>query len=188
LPVKLDGEAMEGIELIARLNHLVGEHGVGRIDHLENRLVGIKSREIYEVPAATVLLRAHEALEQMTLSKEQHRLKQRLAQEYADLIYNGLWFTAHHQDLAAYVQSTQRHVTGSVRLRLHRGVCAVVGRRSPKSLYDFALATYEKGDQFDHSAAVGFIQIWGLPVRIQAQAQLLSQPEGPLGIAGHQET
>ncbi|MBI4499357.1 MAG: argininosuccinate synthase [Chloroflexi bacterium] len=181
VPVSLDGQRLDGLTLISELTEIAGEHGVGRIDHLENRLVGIKSREIYETPAATVLLAAHAALEHMTLSKDQLRMKALVAQAYADLIYNGLWFTAHHQDLAAYVHSTQRHVTGTVRLRLYKGTCAVVGRTSPESLYDYSLATYDKGDRFDQRAAVGFIQIWGLPVRVQAQAQLLAQPEGPLG-------
>jgi argininosuccinate synthase len=178
VPVSLDGREMDGASLVLRLNELAGEHGVGRIDQMENRLVGIKSREIYEAPAAVTLLAAHRGLEQMTLSKEQVRLKERIAQEYADLIYNGLWFTAYHQDLAALVESSQRHVTGSVRVRLHKGTAMVVGRRSPKSLYDFSLATYDKGDVYDQSAAVGFIHIWGLPVRVQAQAQMLEgQPE-----------
>ena len=171
LPVSLDGRETAPASLVLRLNELAGEHGVGRVDMVEDRLVGIKSREIYEAPAAVTLLTAHEALEQMTLSKDQRRLKARIAQEYAEIIYNGLWFTAHHRDLAAYVQSTQRHVTGTVRVRLHKGVAAVVGRKSPKSLYDFSLATYDKADQYDRTAAPGFIQIWGLPVRVQAQAQ-----------------
>jgi argininosuccinate synthase len=171
LPVSLDGRETGAASLVLRLNELAGEHGVGRVDMVEDRLVGIKSREIYEAPAAVTLLTAHEALEQMTLSKDQRRLKGRIAQEYAEIIYNGLWFTAHHQDLAAYVQSTQRHVTGTVRVRLHKGAATVVGRKSPKSLYDFALATYDKADQYDRTAAPGFIQIWGLPVRVQAQAQ-----------------
>jgi len=183
IPVALDGQEMDGVALIERLHEWAGEHGVGRIDHLEDRLVGIKSREIYEAPAAVTLLRAHEALEQMTLSKAQRSLKARLASEYADLIYNGLWFTAHHQDLASYFQSTQRHVTGTIRMRLHKGQATTVGRRSPKSLYDFALATYDAGDQYDQSAAVGFIKIWGLPVQVQARAQLLAEPGEPLRIA-----
>ena len=184
IPISLDDQELDGVSLIRRLNELAGEHGVGRIDHLENRLVGIKSREIYEAPAATVLHEAHRALEGMTLSKDQLRLKAKLAAEYADLIYNGLWFTSLHQDLAAYVQSSQRHVSGTVRVKLLKGSCSVVGRKSPKSLYSFGLATYDKGDQFDQSASPGFIQIWGLPVKIQAQVQLLGQPEGPLGITG----
>ncbi len=182
IPVTVGGKEMDGVSLITYLNELAGRHGVGRIDHVENRLVGIKSREIYEAPAATVLLQAHQALEVLTLAKDQLRFKQRVAQEYADLIYNGLWFTALHQDLAAYVQSSQRHVTGTVRLKLFKGNCQVVGRKSPKSLYSLGLATYDKGDEFDQSAATGFIHIWGLPVRTQAQAQLLGEAEGPLSI------
>ena len=171
IPMTIDGQGLDGVSLIQRLNELAGKHGVGRIDHIENRLVGIKSREIYEAPAATVLLQAHQALEAMTLAKEQLRFKQRVAQEYADLIYNGLWFTALHQDLATYVQSSQRFVTGTVRLKLFKGSSSIVGRKSPKSLYSHGLATYDKGDQFDQSASAGFIHIWGLPVRTQAQVQ-----------------
>jgi len=182
IPVSIDGQEMEGISLIQRLNELAGGHGVGRIDHVENRLVGIKSREIYEAPAATVLLQAHQALEAMTMSKEQVRFKQKVATEYADLIYNGLWFTSLHQDLAAYVKSSQRCVTGVVRLKLFKGKCSVVGRKSPFSLYNYGLATYDKEDVFDQSASPGFIHIWGLPVRNQAQVQLIGQEEGPLNI------
>jgi argininosuccinate synthase len=171
VPVSLDGREMDGVSLIQGLNQLAGEHGVGRIDHVENRLVGIKSREVYEAPAATVLLMAHKALEAMTLSKDQLRFKEKVALEYADLIYNGLWFTALRQDLAAYVQSSQRHVTGTVRVKLHKGNATVVGRKSPKSLYSYKLATYDKADIFDQSASVGFIHIWGLPVKTQAQVQ-----------------
>ncbi len=171
IPVALDGEEMNGITLVSRLHELAGKHGVGRVDHVENRLVGIKSREIYEAPAATVLLRAHQALEALTLSKEQLRFKQRIAIDYADLIYNGLWFTAFHQDLAAAVRSSQRFVSGLVRVKLFKGNCTVVGRKSPHSLYSFGLATYDQGDQFDQSASPGFIHIWGLPVRTQAQVQ-----------------
>ncbi len=174
VPVSVDGQGLDGISLIRRLNELAGEHGVGRIDHLEDRLVGIKSREIYEAPAAVVLLQAHQALEAMTLSKEQLRFKQKVAQEYADLIYNGLWFTSLHQDLAAYVQSSQRFVTGTVRVKLFKGSCRIVGRKSAYSLYSYGLATYDKGDQFDQSASPGFIHIWGLPVRTQAQVQGIS--------------
>ena len=173
VPVTLDSKAVDPVTLVKRLNELAGEHGVGRIDTVEDRLVGIKSREIYEAPAGATLLTAHEALESLTLSKEQRRLKARIAQEYADLVYNGLWFSAHHQDLQAYIQSTQRFVSGEVRMKLHRGTATAVGRKSPKSLYDFSLATYDKADQFDRTAAVGFISIWGLPVRVQSQAQLM---------------
>ncbi len=171
IPISLDGKSMGGVELVEKLNVIAGEHGVGRVDHLENRLVGIKSREVYEAPAATVLLAAHMALEQMTLSKDQLRFKARVAQEYADLIYNGLWFSAMHDDLRAYVKSTQTHVDGTVRVKLFKGKATVVGRKSPKSLYVYHLATYDKADKFDQSASVGFIEIFGLPVKTQAQLQ-----------------
>ena len=182
IPVAIDGQQMDGVSLIQRLSELAGEHGIGRIDHIENRLVGIKSREIYEAPAAVVLLQAHLALEAMTLAKDQLRFKQKITQDYADLIYNGLWFTSLHQDLAAYVRSSQRFVTGTVRAKLFKGSCKVVGRKSPKSLYDFSLATYDKGDQFDQSASAGFIHIWGLSAKTQAQVQLIGEAEGPLSI------
>jgi argininosuccinate synthase len=182
IPISLDGEELDGVSLIQHLNQLAGEHGVGRIDHVENRLVGIKSREIYEAPAATVLLQAHQALEAMTLSKDQLRFKQKVAGEYADLIYNGLWFSQLNRDLSAYILSSQRYVTGTVRMRLFKGHANVVGRKSPKSLYNLSLATYDKGDKFDQSASVGFIRLWGLPVRTQAQVQLLGDKEGPLSI------
>ena len=171
VPTGVDGEKMAGPDLVRHLNALAGSHGIGRIDHVENRLVGIKSREVYEAPAAVVLHTAHQALEAMTLSKEQARTKTCIAQEYADVVYNGLWFTPHRQDLDAYVRSTQRHVTGLVRLRLHKGTSVVVGRSAPRSLYQHDLATYDRGGQFDQSAAPGFISIYGLPVRTQNEAQ-----------------
>jgi argininosuccinate synthase len=186
-PVSLDGHEMDGVTLVQTLNAWAGEHGVGRSDMVENRLIGIKSREIYEAPAAWTLHNAHEALEQLTLSKDQARRKAAMRQEYADLIYNGLWFTAQHQDMAAYVQSTQRYVTGEVRMRLFKGQAVAVGKRAPKSLYSYALATYDRGDQFDHDSAVGFIKIWGLPVSQQAKTQLLAEGEAPfqLGTSQH---
>jgi argininosuccinate synthase len=171
IPISLNKKKLGGVALIQQLHKLAGKHGVGRIDHIEDRLVGIKSREIYEAPAGTVLFAAHKALEALTLSKEQLRFKQKVAEEYASLIYNGLWFSSFHQDLIPYVQSTQRHVNGTVRLRLFKGNCTVVGRKSPDSLYQHKLATYDVGDQFDQSASVGFIHIWGLPVRVQSQVQ-----------------
>ncbi|UCD53776.1 MAG: argininosuccinate synthase [Dehalococcoidia bacterium] len=177
IPVAIDGKELDGISLIQQLNELAGGHGVGRIDHVENRLVGIKSREIYEAPAAIVLLQAHQALEALTLSKAQLRFKQKVAQEYADLIYNGLWFTALRQDLAAYVQSSQRFVTGAVRLKLFKGSSRVVGRKSLFSLYRHSLATYDKGDEFDQSASAGFIHLWGLPARTQTQMQPRDEAE-----------
>jgi argininosuccinate synthase len=162
---------MDGVSLIQYLNQLAGSHGIGRIDMIENRLVGIKSREIYEVPAGVVLMEAHRALESLTLSKSQLRFKQRVAQEYAGLTYDGLWFSAHRRDLAAYVKSTQQFVSGTVRLKLFKGKCSVVGRKSLHSLYSLSLATYDKGDRFDQSAAAGFIHIWGLPNKTQSQVQ-----------------
>ena len=171
IPTAVDGETMAGVVLIGHLNGLAGGHGIGRIDHVENRLVGIKSREVYESPAAVLLHSAHRALETMTLSREQSRFKERIAQEYAELVYNGLWYTAHRQDLDAYVDSTQRHVTGNVRLRLHKGSCVVAGRAADRPLYDYGLATYDRSDEFDHTAAKGFIDIYGLPSRTQRRRQ-----------------
>jgi argininosuccinate synthase len=171
IPISLNGEKLNGVKLVQRIHKLAGEHGIGRIDHVENRLVGIKSREIYEAPAATVLLLAHQALEDLVLAKEQLRFKAKVASEYADLIYNGLWFTGLRHDLAAYVESSQQYVTGTVRAKLFKGNCQIVGRKSPYSLYEYSLATYDKGDVFDQSASPGFIHIWGLPVRTQAKVQ-----------------
>ena len=171
MPVSLDGEKLNGVVLIQRLNEIAGKHGVGRVDHVESRLVGIKSREIYEAPAATVLLKAHQAMEAMTLSHHQIRFNEKVSSEYADIIYNGLWFTALRRDLAAYVDRAQKHVTGTVRVKLVKGNCIVVGRKSPVALYDRRLATYDKGDVFDQSASIGFINIWGLPAKVQAKVQ-----------------
>jgi len=171
IPVTLNDKKFGGVALIDQLNELAGKHGVGRIDHIENRLVGIKSREIYEAPAALVLLQAHQALEAMTLSKPQLRFKEKVAQEYADLVYSGLWFTALRRDLAAYVDSSQRFVTGTVRLKLFKGNSMVVGRKSPFSLYRHSLATYDKGDEFDQSDSAGFIHLWGLSAKTEAQVQ-----------------
>ncbi|MFC1908515.1 argininosuccinate synthase [Chloroflexota bacterium] len=176
VPVAVGGQKMSGIALIETVNDLAGKHGVGRIDHIEDRVVGIKSREVYEAPAAVVLLQAHQALEAMTLSRDQLRFKQAIETEYAGLVYDGLWFTALRQDLAAYVESSQRYVTGTVRLKLFKGRSSVVGRKSPYSLYRHDLATYDEGDVFDQSAAVGFIQLWGLTARTQSQIQDINNP------------
>jgi argininosuccinate synthase len=177
-PVALDGVKMDGVPLIERLNKLGGAHGVGRIDHVENRLVGIKSRELYEAPAALILHEAHRELETLCLSKQAARFKTLVSQEYADLIYNGLWFSAFHQDLFAFVASNQRFVSGQVRVKLFKGRCVVVGRKSDLSLYSKKLATYESGDLFDHEAAMGFIRLWGLGQQTQAQRQLLKGGKG----------
>src|SRR5438270_314644 len=177
-PVALDGEKLDGVPLIERLNKLGGKHGVGRIDHVENRLVGIKSRELYEAPAAVILHEAHRELETLCLSKQAARFKTLVAQEYADLIYNGLWFSGFHQDLFAFVASNQRYVSGVVRVKLFKGKATVVGRKSEHSLYSKKLATYETGDQFDHEAAQGFIRLWGLGQQTQARQQLLKGGKG----------
>ena len=171
IPISIDRQRLSGVALIQRVHEIACKHGVGRIDHVENRLVGIKSREIYEAPAATVLTKAHQALEAITLSKDQLRFNNIVASQYADLIYNGLWFSGLRQDLACYVDSSQKYVTGEVKVKLYKGNCHVVGRKSPYSLYDYSLATYDKGDAFDQSASPGFIHIWGLPVRTQSQIQ-----------------
>jgi argininosuccinate synthase len=183
MPVRIDGEAMSPVAIVERLNEVGGAHGVGRIDHIEDRLVGIKSREIYEAPAGTILHTAHRALEAMTLSKQQIKLKKLIATEYSEIIYNGLWFSGHHQDIAAYAASTQRHVSGTIRVKLHRGKATVVGRRATHSLYDKGLATYDRGDTYDQSAAIGFINIWGLQTRTQVRSQLLADLPDALRIA-----
>ena len=173
IPIALNGEEVDSVHLIETLNKLAGGYGIGRIDHIENRLVGMKSREVYEAPAAVVLHAAHSALESLTLSRDQARFKDVVAGEYSRLIYNGQWYSALHQDLASFVHSTQRFVSGVVRVKLTHGHCAVVGRKSEHSLYSHGLATYDSGDQFDHQAALGFIKLWGLPLTTQAQVQLL---------------
>ena len=171
LPVSLDGEPVAAVDIVATLNRVGGENGVGRIDHLENRLIGIKSREIYEAPAAVLLLQAHQALEDITLPKEVARFKEHVAQQWAQLVYDGLWFSPLRDALYAFVAETQRHVTGDVRLKLYRGSSHVVGRKAPHQLYELSLATYGKGDQFDQSAAAGFIKLWGMGVRTSARVQ-----------------
>jgi argininosuccinate synthase len=168
IPVALDGERLAPVELVQRLHDLGGIHGVGRIDHVEDRLVGIKSREIYEAPAATILHAAHHGLEGLTLTKDTLRFNRLVADELAQLTYDGLWFSALHRDLRGYVASSQRVVSGEARVRLDHGAAVVSGRRSPLSLYDKKLATYDEGDAFDHAAAVGFIEIFGLPLRVEA--------------------
>ncbi len=168
IPVSVDGERLPPAELVERLNTLGGAHGVGRIDHVEDRLVGIKSREVYEAPAAAILHTAHRALEGLTLTKDTLRFNSLVADELARLTYDGLWFSALSRDLRAYAASSQRVVSGEVRLRLDHGSAVLAGRRSPLSLYDKDLATYDEGDAFDHASAVGFIEIFGLPLRVEA--------------------
>ncbi|HEY3398786.1 MAG TPA: argininosuccinate synthase [Armatimonadota bacterium] len=169
VPVALDGDRLPGAELVGRLNALAGANGVGRIDMLENRLVGIKSRELYEAPAATVLLEAHRDLEAMCLDRETAHFKPYLELRYAELVYYGLWFTPLREAIDAFVQETQKRVTGQVTMKLHKGRAMAVARTSERSLYDYALATYDKGDLFNPADSPGFIHLWGLPAQIAAQ-------------------
>ncbi len=171
LPVTLDGAPVKAVELVERLNQVGGANGVGRIDHLENRLIGIKSREVYEAPAAVLLLQAHQALEDLTLPKDVARFKEQVAAQWGQLVYDGLWFSPLREALQAFVVHTQRHVTGEVRLKLYRGSSLVVGRKAPDQLYRMELATYGRGDQFDQGAAAGFIKLFGMGVRTAAEVQ-----------------
>jgi len=165
-PVELDGDEMSPVELIDRLTKIGGANGVGRVSYVENRLVGIKSRETYENPAATILFEAHKALEELTLDREMiHYKEENVSHEYSRLVYYGLWFSPMREALDAFVNESQKNVTGTARVKLYKGACSVVGAKSPYSLYDQAMATYEVGDMFDHSAAKGFIQLWGLPLK-----------------------
>ena len=164
VPTKVNGVKMPFTELINSLETIAGAHGIGRIDMVENRLVGIKSREIYEAPAACVLHAAHRELEALVIPRDLERLKVSLSKAYADLVYDGLWFSVTRESIDAFVASIQKRVSGIVRVKLFKGDCRVVGRKSPMSLYDSGLATYDEGDQFDHEAAEGFIKIFGLPI------------------------
>ena len=164
VPTKVNGVGMPLTELINSLETIAGAHGIGRIDMVENRLVGIKSREIYEAPAACVLHAAHRELEALVIPRDLERLKASLSKAYADLVYDGLWFSVTRESIDAFVASIQKRVSGIVRVKLFKGDCRVVGRKSPMSLYDSGLATYDEGDQFDHEAAEGFIKIFGLPI------------------------
>lgn len=170
IPVGINGKRMNGVELIEALYTIAGKHGVGRIDHVEDRLVGIKSREIYECPAAIPLILAHRAMEAMTVTKDVIEFKRGIEQKFCEIVYNGLWFGGLREPLSAFVDKTQEYVTGTIRMKLHKGSCMVVGRKSPYSLYDTGLSTYGKDDSFDHKSAVGFIYCWGLPDRTAAKA------------------
>ncbi|MCU5405728.1 argininosuccinate synthase [Bacillus cereus] len=169
VPTTLNGTAYSLAELIKTLNTLAGKHGVGRIDHVENRLVGIKSREVYECPAAMTLITAHKELEDLTHVKEVAHFKPVIEQKITELIYNGLWFSPLKQALHAFLQETQKNVTGTVRVKLFKGHAIVEGRKSEYSLYDEKLATYTAQDEFNHDAAVGFISLFGLPTKVYSQ-------------------
>ncbi|MGD6994709.1 argininosuccinate synthase [Sutcliffiella horikoshii] len=169
VPVALNEKQMGLVDLIEELNLLGGKHGVGRIDHIENRLVGIKSREVYENPAALILIQAHKELEFLTLPREVSQFKATIDDQMAKVIYEGLWYSPLVNALGAFIEETQKNVTGKIRVKLQKGNHTVVGRQSPYSLYNEELATYSKGDMFDHNAAVGFIKLWGLPTKVYAE-------------------
>ena len=168
-PIALNGRRLGLVPLIQTLHRLGALHGIGRTDMIENRVVGIKSREVYEAPAARILMDAHAELERLVLDRELLHFKQGLSLKYAELVYYGLWFTPLKAALDAFVGQTQRRVSGTVRLKLFKGSCQVIGRRSPHALYQRKLATYAAGDQFDQTAAAGFIKLWGLPYEGQGK-------------------
>jgi len=170
-PVAVDGKAMSPAELLLHLNQLAGQHGIGRVDIVENRFVGIKSRGVYETPAGTVLHRAHRAIESITLDREVLRIRDNLIPEYASLVYRGFWFSPERQALQTLIDGIQKDVSGEVRLRLYRGQVTVTGRRSPQSLYRADLATFEKDDVYNQSDATGFIRLNALRLRVLAQRQ-----------------
>ncbi|WP_141432025.1 argininosuccinate synthase [Bacillus sp. 03113] len=171
VPVSINGQSYSLSELILKLNDLAGKHGVGRIDHVENRLVGIKSREVYECPGAMTLIKAHKELEDLTLVKEVAHFKPVIEKKLTELIYEGLWFSPLKTSLEAFLKDTQKNVTGIVRVKLFKGHAIIEGRKSPFSLYDEKLATYTSEDEFDHAAAVGFIKLWGLPTKVNSIVQ-----------------
>ncbi|MCJ7455423.1 argininosuccinate synthase [Candidatus Bathyarchaeota archaeon] len=184
VPVAVNGTSLNPVKLIESLNAIAGRHGVGRVDHLEDRLVGIKSREIYECPAAAVLLEAHSDLEKAVMTRHELSFKQQVDQQWSFLVYTGLWYDPLREDLDAFIDETQKRVTGNVRMKLYKGLASVVGRSSPMSLYDANLATYEAGSKFDQRWSSGFIEIWGLPTtvayKMKAKAQLATSAIPPI--------
>jgi argininosuccinate synthase len=169
IPVSIDGVYYGAIEIVKKMNELAGAHGVGRIDIVEDRLVGIKSREIYEAPAGIALIQAHEELENLTLERDVNRFKKGIEDKWATMVYEGLWFSDLKRSLDVFIDHTQKYVSGEIRLKLRGGRAVVTGRRSEQSLYDFNLATYDTGDSFDSSLAKGFIELWALPSKISAR-------------------
>jgi argininosuccinate synthase len=169
LPVAIDGQPLSSLQIIAELNALAGAHGIGRLDMVEDRLVGIKSREIYEAPAAITLITAHAELEAVCLERDLARFKRMAGQRWTELVYDGLWFSPLRESLEAFMTQASKHVTGDVRVRLQGGQAVVTGRRSAAALYDFGLATYDTGDVFDQSLSKGFVELWGLPSKIAAE-------------------
>jgi argininosuccinate synthase len=175
IPVAIDGKAVTPLQAIEMMNSVAGRHGVGRIDIIEDRLVGIKSREVYEAPAGIALITAHEELENLVLERDLGRYKRKIEADWANLVYDGLWFSDLKRSLDAFIAHTQRHVSGDIRLKLQSGVAMVTGRMSDQSLYDFDLATYDTGDTFDQSHAKGFIELWSLPSKISAKRHAKNQ-------------
>lgn len=169
VPIAIDGSKYELAELIQQLNSIAGKHGVGRIDHIENRLIGIKSREVYEAPGAVTLMTAHKELEDLTFVKDIAHFKPMIEQKITEMIYNGLWFNPLTESLVAFLKSTQKYVNGTVRVKLFKGHAIVEGRKSPNSLYDENLATYTSADTFNQESSVGFIKLWGLPTKVHAE-------------------
>ena len=169
IPVAIDGVAYSAIDMVKKMNELAGFHGIGRIDLVEDRLVGIKSREIYEAPAVIALIQAHEELENLTLERDVNRFKKGIEDKWATMVYEGLWFSDLKRSLDVFIDHTQQYVSGEIRLKLRGGRAVVTGRRSEQSLYDFNLATYDTGDSFDSSLAKGFIELWALPSKISAK-------------------
>ena len=169
IPVAIDGVSYSAIEMVKKMNELAGAHGIGRIDIVEDRLVGIKSREIYEAPAGIALIQAHEELENLTLERDVNRFKKGIEDKWATMVYEGLWFSDLKRSLDVFIDHTQKYVSGEIRLKLRGGRAVVTGRRSEQSLYDFDLATYDTGDTFDSSLAKGFIELWALPSKISAK-------------------
>lgn len=172
VPVAIDGETVTMLQAIQALNQRAGAHGIGRIDMVEDRLVGIKSREVYEAPGAIALITAHQELENVTVERDLARFKRQVEQRWGELVYDGLWFSPLKDALDGFIAQTQQHVSGEIRISLHGGSAVVTGRRSEQSLYDFNLATYDEGDTFDQSLAKGFVQLWGLPSKIAAKREM----------------
>ena len=171
VPIAVDGQRVTPLQAVEELNRRAGAQGVGRLDMVEDRLGGLKSREVYEAPGALALITAHQELEDVTLERDQARFKRTVAQRWGELVYDGLWFSPLKRSLDAFVADSQRHVSGEVRMTLHGGRAVVTGRRSDESLYDFNLATYDEGDTFDQGLAKGFVQLWGLPSKIAARRE-----------------
>ena len=169
VPVAIDGQSVTVLQAIEQLNRRAGAQGVGRLDMVEDRLVGIKSREVYEAPGALALITAHQELEDVTIERDLARFKRTVAQRWGELVYDGLWFSPLKDSLDSFIATSQQHVSGEIRLVLQGGRAVVTGRRSDESLYDFNLATYDEGDSFDQDLAKGFVQLWGLPSKIAAK-------------------